>query len=442
MKGWLMRLKARPEFQRVLKGSAWLMVDRVAGMAVGLMVGLWVARYLAPEAFGRLQYALALVGIFSSLSGLGMDSLLVREMVAAPTQQDKGRVLGSALGLQALSGLLALALALAVVCLLAPSGSELRWVLIMACTGLPFMAGDTFDLYFQVIRKTDLTVKARLPTLLALAGLRVLLIQKHASLPAFALVAGLEPVFAAIAYTAVFFRVRPPETVLSFSLGRACALIREGWPSIFSTAAVLTYMKIDQVMLHSMAGDRATGLYSAVAKISELWYFVPVAVIQAAFPSMLEAKGRSLQDYHRRCQGLLDNLTMMAMSLALFISLTAVWVLKVLYGAAYLDGASMLTVHVWAGIFVCQGLVYGHWLTAAPGGLKRNGVYTLLGAVLNVSLNYVFIPRWQGYGAAWATVCAYAFVGGVCPAFHPDDRPFFHMILRSFLAPLRIFGGA
>src|SRR5438132_9740832 len=80
------RLGASANLQNILGNLGWLMADRILRLGVGLIVGIWVARYLGPERFGIYNYAIAFVAMFSVLATLGLESIVVRDMVRAPDQ--------------------------------------------------------------------------------------------------------------------------------------------------------------------------------------------------------------------------------------------------------------------------------------------------------------------------------------------------------------------
>ena len=50
-------------------------------MFVQLIVGIYVLRYLGPEKFGILTYAFSFVMIFSILSNLGLENIIIRNLV-------------------------------------------------------------------------------------------------------------------------------------------------------------------------------------------------------------------------------------------------------------------------------------------------------------------------------------------------------------------------
>src|ERR1700690_1475683 len=98
-----------PGIQRAAANTGWLFFDRIFRMGAAVVVGIAVARYLGPRQFGELNFAIAFVALFSSLSTLGLDNLVVRHLVSSP--RDTAAILGTATGLR-LAGTLASACAI------------------------------------------------------------------------------------------------------------------------------------------------------------------------------------------------------------------------------------------------------------------------------------------------------------------------------------------
>ena len=84
----LQALSQNQGFMKYFKNTSWLFFERALRMVVGLFVGVWVARYLGPEQFGMLSYAQSLVLLFSTVATLGLDSIVVRELVRHPNKQN------------------------------------------------------------------------------------------------------------------------------------------------------------------------------------------------------------------------------------------------------------------------------------------------------------------------------------------------------------------
>ena len=86
---------------KYFKNTSWLFGEKILRMVVGLFVGVWVARYLGPEQFGLFSYAQSFVGLFTAIAGLGLDSIIVRELVKDESKRDA--LLGTAFRLKLIS---------------------------------------------------------------------------------------------------------------------------------------------------------------------------------------------------------------------------------------------------------------------------------------------------------------------------------------------------
>ena len=78
------QLKHHSGFRKYFSNTSWLLGEKILRMVVALFVAIYVARYLGPERYGFLSYALSFVWLFSSLASLGIDDILIRELVRSP----------------------------------------------------------------------------------------------------------------------------------------------------------------------------------------------------------------------------------------------------------------------------------------------------------------------------------------------------------------------
>lgn len=193
---------------------------------------------------------------------------------------------------------------------------------------------------------------------------------------------------------------------------------------------ITLYMRIDQVMLKNMIGEAENGIYAVAVRISELWYFIPVAFTASVFPAIVKSKEQSERLYRQRVQWMFDAMFLLSLTVALFFSLFADWLMTLLYDNRFPNAADILKVHAWSGIFVAVGVARGKWIITE--NLQRyTMLYLMTGAVLNVLLNLLFIPAYQGLGSAWATLIAYAVANLIVPGLFKDTRLAFFMFLKS-----------
>ncbi|MCR4321033.1 MAG: oligosaccharide flippase family protein, partial [Candidatus Brocadiaceae bacterium] len=141
--------------QNILVNTGWLFADRILRMGVGLFVGVWVARYLGPEQFGLYSYALAFVSLFGAFATLGLDGIVVRDIVRDPAC--KYETLGTAFVLKLIGGSLTFLLVIIAISLLRPHDRLTHWLVGITAVGMIFQAFDTIDFWFQSQVKSKYT---------------------------------------------------------------------------------------------------------------------------------------------------------------------------------------------------------------------------------------------------------------------------------------------
>lgn len=422
------RLAGSPLLRKLVGNTSWLFADRALRMGVGLFVGVWVSRYLGPEQFGLYSYLIALVALLTPLANLGLDQILVRELVQTPARAE--RLLGTAFGLKLVGGGAVLLLSVLIVALLPPTEAGVTLLVALVAAGTIVQALDVADLWFQAETLARYTVYAKGGAFLLATLLRVGLILGQAPLAAFVWVALLEIVLGS-ALSLLAFRLKAmPSLSWRFDLGEARRLLAASWPLLFSGLAVMVYMKVDVVMLTQLRGERETGLYAAALRLSEVWYTIPMAIHASVAPAILAARQASEELYYRRLEQLTRLLVALAFVMALPIALLASPVVNVLYGPSFSAAAPVLAVHIWAALFVFMGIAQSPWDVAED--LTRLALgRTVGGAVVNVLLNLWLIPGLGALGAAIATAISYACSAWLFNLFHPRSRRVFVLQTRA-----------
>ncbi len=184
-------------------------------------------------------------------------------------------------------------------------------------------------------------------------------------------------------------------------------------------------------MLHKMASDFVLGQYVASVKVSELFEFLPAALIVSMAPvlSVTVDEPQRFQDYTDK---LFRYFMIMASGICVFISAGSGLIVRVLYGKQFSPAGPLLAVLIWSEIAVFFAtVVYNvliarnqQWLLPIP---------TLVGAAINVALNLVLIPKYGAAGAAWATLVSYTVAWTAVLCFFKETRPVIWQGLRFAL---------
>jgi O-antigen/teichoic acid export membrane protein len=414
-----------------------MLAEQVLRMVAGLLVGIWVARYLGPSQFGVFSYAVAFSALFSNIAKLGLDSIVVRDLVRDPGSRD--RYLGTAFWLK-LAGAVAMLAVMAIAVQLTSSDATTNLYIFIIGSGTVFQSFEVVDFYFQSKVLSRFVSICKLAQLAISSLVKLYLIFTHADLVWFVLVSLVDQLTLALSLYLAYRYQRLGHFYGSFDVPTARQLLRNGWPLVFSGLVVMIYMRIDQVMIKEILGEREVGLYSAAVRLSEVWYFIPMLLTSSLFPSIVNAKKVSEALYYARLQRLYTFLVWMGVAVALPMTFMGEWLITVLYGIAYKDAAQVLVIHIWAGIFVSLGVASSSWYTSE--NLQRYALYrTSLGAIVNIALNLVLIPKLGLVGAALATVFAQSVAALFFDVVAEKTRTVFFMKLKTlYFADLKLKG--
>jgi len=387
-------------FKRYFANTSWLMGQRVLSMVVALFVGVYVARYLGPERFGLLSYAASFVGLFTAFATLGLDGIMVRELVKAPERRDE--LLGTAFWLKT-GGAILMWFGIAASVPFTHNDTQTNILIVIIAVAVVFQAFNVIDFNYQAEVKSKYVVYAQLVSLVVSSITKLVFVWIAAPLVWFAGVFLLDAVVRAIGLLAMYLKNTGKFWCWKWRWQTAKELLKDSWPLIFSGMVISIYMKIDQVMIKEMLGAEQVGLYAAAVKLSEAWYFIPMAITSSVFPAIINAKKRGEAFYYERLQKLYDLMVWLAVAIALPTTFLAPWIIRVLYGTAFLPAAGVLSIHIWAGVFVGLAVIKGKWQ------VSENIVkYHMYGAVVssfaNIFLNYILIPYMGIKGAAIATL--------------------------------------
>nr|WP_258096168.1 flippase [Salinibacter sp. 10B] len=396
------RIRDSPTLRKILGNTSWLMFERIVNMTVRFLVGVWVIRYLGPEKYGVYSYALSFVGLFTVVTTLGLDGIVVRNL--SSKKWSEGKVMGTAFALRMVAGVLTIGVVAATIFSVSDEWITQIAVLVVSVE-LVFKSADVFKLWFKSEIKSKYPVWVRSGVTVLYAGSQIACILAGFSVLAFVILVvvqtGLKVIGTYLMYRHVPEKGNPP---WKFEWTTARQMMRDAWPLIFAGLSVAVYMKIDQVMIGEMVGESAVGIYATAVKVSELWYFIPTAIAGSVFPKIVTSKENASEEvYQKRMQAFYDILALLSYVIVIPMTLVAEPLVGLVFGAEYSESGSILKVHIWAFLFVSLGAGRGKWLVT-ENFTRFSMITAVVGAIVNVGLNYILIPSYAGTGAAWATL--------------------------------------
>jgi len=411
------------------------MGEKIFTMGLLMVVSIFVARYLGPENYGILSYAISLASLFAIATHMGLSGLAVRELVNQPDEHEE--LMGTIFGIKLTGGIIAMVAFLAFIFATGDINEVEFWVLLVVSGTILLKPFEVFDFWFQAKVKAKYSSIVRAISTIILSAIKIGLVVLGAQLLAFA---GAY-LFQAILITILFVYFFKKEANISlkkwkFKLLRAKELLGQGWMIMLGAIFAMVYIKIDQVMIRWLVDAEEVGIYSVAAKLSEAWYFIPTVIVASLFPKLLELQKKDEAQFKVRLQHLFDFLFVMALTLAIIVTFISEPAINLLYGVEFGKSAVILSIHIWAGLFIFMRAVFSKWILVED-AIAFSMITQGSGALVNILLNLILIPLHAGIGAAIATILSYAMASYFSLFFYKKSRPIFWMMTKSLFFPIR-----
>jgi len=391
--------------KRYFENISWLMLEKVITMPVSLIVGLYVARYLGPENFGALSYALSFVGMFLAIATLGLDNIVVRELVKHVKTADE--ILGTAFLLK-IAGFVLMWIAVLIAIFLTDNDLDTNMLILIVASGVVFQASNVIIYHYQAVVQSKYVVLARIIPLTVSSVAKIVLIYFSSSLEWFAWVYLLDAMVLSASLIAVYSLQSGGIFKWRWSLGVAKKLLRDSWPLMVALGCYYLYQKIDQVMIGEMIGMQEVGYYSASSRLYEAIIGVSLLLVGTFKPKLISDYMGSKRMFWRTCESLLLAEVLIGYVVFLMAFFFSEEIINALYGVEFSSSAPIFIVHTISVVLMMGAAVRSGYIEIIN-KTQIIMITTFVALVLNVVLNYFLIGMYGSIGAAVATVITQLF---------------------------------
>jgi O-antigen/teichoic acid export membrane protein len=369
-------------------------------MAVQLFVGIYVARYLGPERFGLLSYANSYVGIFTAIAILGLDGIVVRELVKSPDQRDT--LLGTTFLLKVVGTLLMWVLILAT--LFFSNNDPLTSALIVIIAfGVLFQTFNVIDYNFQAEVKLKYVVHSQIVQLIVSSITKLVLILKGLPLVWFAAVYSLDAIILAVGLAYAYSRNSGSIKKWKWNAKVALALLLDSWPLMFAYMSYLIYAKIDRIMIKEMLDEHNVGIYSAAYILYEAPLFISLMIAKSVYPILVQYYQDNKNKFFQLYYTLSSYMTLLSYLIVLFIFIFHEILIQITFGESFEESSKILMLLSFGMIPMFNAFLRSSYITIT-GNQKIILYTTLFSAMLNIVLNLLLIKAYGVIGAVYATV--------------------------------------
>jgi O-antigen/teichoic acid export membrane protein len=421
---YMQRQKLNEEFKRYLNNTSYLLFDKLLKLSLGFFVIVLLTRYLGPEQFGILTYAQTIVGVMLAVSSLGISQLIVRDIVTEFSKD--AEVIGTSILLVILSSILIVSISLLFLFFYSDDKQSATLISVISFTVLFQAIFLVVEAYFQskVLSKYIAIISSIV--FFISSALKLFLIYLNANLLYFGYALLFDSVFLCFASLYILQKQGVPIFKLKFSFSLAYKYLRLCLPLVFTALTMMLYTRVDLMMLQNLIGSESVGYYAAALRVSELLYFVPVAIMASLYPKLIELRKENRQKYFLFIEKLYFFMFWFSLLISLVLMGFSHLIVAVLYGELYLNSVEILMVLSFGIIFISVNSVFIKFLYSE--GMEKKYLYMgIIGLVLNIILNYGLIPLYGNVGAAISTIISMFFVTFLYDLLSKKLRTYYHL---------------
>lgn len=379
--------------------SSWIIGGKIIQMLISLVVSILTTRYLGPSNFGIINYASAYVIFFSAISTLGINSIIVKEFADNPEKE--GEILGSTIVLRFLSSLFSIIVINGIVFVLDHDEKVTIAVVFLCSLSIAFQIFDSITYWFQSRYRAKVTAIAGLIGYIVASIYKVALLILNKNVEWFAFATSVDYICMAFFLMLSYKKYNGPK--LSFDYGRGKKLVSKSYHYILSGLMIAIYGQTDKFMIKQMLSEKEVAYYSVATAICTMWVFVLQAIIDSAFPTIVNYYKNDYEKYKKKNIQLYSIIFYVSVGISVLFTLFGKYIIILLYGEAYIDSVLPLKIVTWYTAFSYLGVARNAWIVCENKQKYLKYIYGSA-AILNVILNACMIPWWGTAGAALASL--------------------------------------
>ncbi len=421
----------------IAKNTLYLTIASVGQKVLAFVYFMFIARVMGVEGTGAYFLALSITTIFSVVADFGLQPVLVREIAKGRDADGMIKsILGAKIGFVLLGALAANATA---------------WVLgysplvlgLVALASLVMILDSLHLTFYGILRGKQ---KLQYESLGVFIGQLLILVTGGAVLmlgPSlyWLIVALMMGSLFNVAYSSsrVVKHIGTNVLVPTWNWTYTKRLLIIALPFFLAGAFTKVYSYIDTVLISQYHGEAAVGLYSIAYKLTYSFQFLPLAFVAALYPGLSSLLVTDKKRVAEVFEDAMWYMMILVTPIVLGIWSIAPELVVAFAGSEFTGSIFPLQVLIFVLFFIFLDFPIGSLLNAAD----RQGTKTaIMGAtmVVNVILNFIFVPTHGVVGACYAALGSFfvLFAGGMC--FVPQIIKISFWSLTKRLAPILLSG--
>ncbi|MBQ8892259.1 MAG: flippase [Bacilli bacterium] len=410
----------------VLSNISWIVIGRIIYMLLNFIVSLIVARYLGPSQYGLLGYAASYTTFFASICSLGINSIIVKELINNP--KNNGEILGTSIFLRIISSILSFLIIIFITFIVDMNETTTKIIVSLYAIHIIFQSFELLKYWFQSKLQSKYSEIAASFAYISMAIYMVILLIYKKNVLWFSIASSIEYLILAISLYIMYKKKQGQKLKVNQSLIKR--LLSESYHFIISGMMISIYNSTDRFMLKQMLSESDVAYYTTAVTISGLCTFLLSAIIQSLTPVIIESKNKNNDLYEKRNKELYAIVFYISTIISLFIAIFSKIIINTLYGESYLPATIPLIILTWYTAFSYLGVARDPWIVCEKKQNYSKYIY-IIAAFVNIIINYALIPIWGASGAAFASLVTQIGTVLIFPLLFRDLRPNVKLIFEA-----------
>lgn len=404
-----------------------MLIEKIAKLAINLLfIGL-IAKQVGPDSFGYLSFCQSILTILLSISGLGLDNILINEFIIHEKQKRK-KIFSTVFWSRIFVGCFFSIICVLYVIIESSMTSEKAYILIFTICTLIFYSQNTYLSYFQSISEYKIISKISLISTLLVGVVKCFIIYFNLSIVFFSFVLMFELFLNLLLILLVTKRndgisIRFEE----FDYFTLVELLKQSWPVIVSSILVVLYTRLDHFMIAKMLGVKELGLFSVAVRIADAYVFIPSLIVTSFYPMLCNDFTKKAVRFY------FDIVFLSALFCCLFIVSVCPLLIPILFGNDYLDAIRVTQITIFSSLFSVLGGAITNYFLILNMSYQRL-IRACVGLIANFVLNIFLIPKYGIEGAAFASLIAQIFAVWISNVFSIKTRECFYIETKTILS--------
>ncbi len=387
--------------QTVAKNTFWLAVAEGITRFLKLFLIIFIARILGATEYGKFTFALAFVSLFAIFSDLGISSITTREIAR---EKEKEKEFPAVLSLKLVLSIGTLLLICIGSFFITPDPliRGVIWILGIYIVVSGF-SGIIYA-FFQARQKMEYEAWAKILQALVVTGAGFFVIFNFPSVKNLSL-SYLIAAFTALIFILFFFHFKVYQLRLNFNKAVWRNFLAMSWPLALGGMMSSICTNTDSIMMGYWGQITQTGWYNAAQRVAGV-ALIPTGLIAVSFfPTLSRFFGESKEKFQNSWNYFMEIMIFIAVPLVIGGIALALKIIDLVYDPSYFPSILAFQILIiGAGIGILNS-PFSHALVISNQQRKAFWI-VFFGAILNVILNLILIPKYSLYGAALASLIA------------------------------------